>query len=134
MRLVLLLRLVDGIEDAEIVLGVLEIALRHHAVAAAGRVAAELQVFLEKLLGGAAQAQIRPIAVEDVVAIERDVAAMVPDSAATPTAPTAAAATMVASAHAFHVVHSVSQHFPVRGPALMQMRRIRVGLELAIDE
>ena len=53
----------------------LEISLRHHAVAAAGRIAAELQVFLEQLLGGAADAHVRAVAVEDVVAVERDPAA-----------------------------------------------------------
>ena len=68
----LLRRLVHGVEDAEIVLGVLEVAFRHHAVAAAGRVAAELEVFLEQLLGGAADAQVRSIAVEDVVSVERN--------------------------------------------------------------
>ena len=51
-RLLLCLR--HGVQDAEIMFGVLEIALRHHTVAAAGRVAAELQIFFEQLLGGAA--------------------------------------------------------------------------------
>ena len=39
-------------------LGMLEIGLGHHPVAAAGRVAAELEIFLEELLGRAPQAQI----------------------------------------------------------------------------
>ena len=72
--LVLLRRLVHRVQDAEIVLGVLEVALRHHPVAAAGRIAAELQVFLEQLLRRSADAQIRTVAVEHVVAVERDVA------------------------------------------------------------
>ena len=73
--LALLRRLVHRIEDAEIVLGVLEVALRHHPVAAAGRVAAKLEVLLEQLLRRPADAQVRTVAVEDVVAIERDTAA-----------------------------------------------------------
>ena len=55
--------------------GVLEVALRHHPVAAAGRVAAELEIFLEQLLRRAADAQVRPVAVEDMVAVERNTAA-----------------------------------------------------------
>ena len=54
---------------------VLEERFRHHPVSTAGRVAAELQIFFEKLLGGAADADFGPVAVENVVAIERDSAA-----------------------------------------------------------
>ena len=86
--LVLLRGLVHRVEDAEIVLGVLEIALRHHAVARASSVPPELQVFLEQLLRGAAHAHVRAVAVEDVVTVKRDVAAVVADSsAATPPPP-----------------------------------------------
>src|SRR5271157_5771278 len=99
--LVLLRGLVHRIEDAEIVLGVLEIALRHHAVARSGRVPAELQVFLEQLLRGAAHARVWTAAVEGVVAVERDVAAVM----AYPAASTAAA--MLASAHIFHIHASI---------------------------
>ena len=66
-------------------LGVLEIALRHDPVAAAGRVAAELEILLEQLLRRAADAQIRAVAVEYMVAVERNVAALVPDAAAAAT-------------------------------------------------
>jgi hypothetical protein len=45
--LILLRRLIHRIQDAEVVLGVLEIAFRHHAIAAAGRITSELQVFFE---------------------------------------------------------------------------------------
>src|SRR5208283_5633483 len=96
--LTLLHRLVHRVQDAEIVLGVLEIAFRHHPVAARGRVAAELQVFLEQLLGGAADADVRAAAVEDVVTVERDVAwgVMADRTAAASTATGA----MTASTHA----------------------------------
>jgi hypothetical protein len=105
--LLLLRRLVHRVQNAEIVLGVLEEAFRLHPVSAAGRVAAKLEVFLKKLLGGATDADIRPIAVEDVVAVQRNPAALVADSAAaTASAATTSAATagaMVAATHAFHV-------------------------------
>ena len=52
-------RLVHGVEDAEVMLGVLEVGFRHHPVAAAGRIAAELQVLLEQLLRCAAQPHVR---------------------------------------------------------------------------
>ncbi len=47
MLLLALARLVDGVQDAEIMFGMLEIAFRHHAGTGAGGVAAELQVFFE---------------------------------------------------------------------------------------
>src|SRR5579883_613626 len=50
LRILLLLSLrglVHRVEDAEIVLGVLEVAFRHHPVPGPGRVAPELEVFLE---------------------------------------------------------------------------------------
>ena len=120
----LLLRggLVHQIENAEIVLGVLEIALGHHPVAAAGRVASQLQIFLKQLLGCAADADVGTIAVEHVVAVERNSASrMMAHTPATTTTTTTAAATaaattassataagaLVAATHAFHV-HSVA--------------------------
>jgi hypothetical protein len=100
-------RLVHQVEDAEVVLGMLEITLRHHAVATTGRVAAQLKVFLEQLLGGAADPYVRPIAVEDMVPIEWNPAARVmAHTAATATAATPATTTagaMIAASHAFHV-------------------------------
>ena len=111
--LALLRRLVHRVQDAEIVLGVLEIALRHHPVAGAGRVAAELQVFLEQLLGGAADADVGAVAVEHVVAVERDAAGVMADrtassaTAAASTTASTAARTMATSTHTFHV-HAVA--------------------------
>ena len=58
-------------------LGVLKIAFRHHTVATARRIAAELQVFLEQLLRRATNAHVRAAAVEYMVAVERDAAARV---------------------------------------------------------
>ena len=83
----------------------LEIPLCHHPVATARRVAAELEVFLEQLLGGAPDADIRPVAVEDMVAIERNAAARMVADAASATAATSAAATrtMATAPHTFHV-------------------------------
>jgi hypothetical protein len=101
-----LLRLVDGVDDAEIMLGVLEVTFRHHTVATAGRVAAQLQVFLEQLLRRATDTQIRTVTVENMVTVERNIAALVPRW----TAATAAAspAAIVPPAHALDI-HSCSQ-------------------------
>src|SRR5579872_4147472 len=105
--LVLLRRLVHRIQDAEIVLRMLEIALGHHAITAARRVAPELQILLEQLLRGATNPQIGAAAVEHMVAIERNPAAA--SSTVVPQATTTAAATgsMAASTHTFHV-HTVA--------------------------
>ena len=69
--LVLLRRLIHRIQNAEIVFGVLEIAFRHHSVAATGRVTAELEVFLEQLLRRSANAEVGAVAVEYMVAVHR---------------------------------------------------------------
>ena len=108
-RLALLLRLVHRVQDAEVMFRVLEKRFRHHPVAAAGRVAAELQIFLEKLLGGAANADFGSVAVEDVVAIERNSAARMMADRTARSASTAAttARAMVAATHALHV-HTVA--------------------------
>ena len=103
--LVLLRRLVHRVQDAEIVFSVLEIAFRHNPVATAGRIAAKLEVFLEQLLSGAANPQIGSVAVEHMVAIERDTtaasaAAMMPKSSSATTTTTGSMAT---STHTFHV-------------------------------
>jgi hypothetical protein len=63
--------LVHGVQDAEVMLRMLEIPFRHHAIPAAGRIAPELEVFFEKLLRSAAQPQIRPVRVKNMVAVER---------------------------------------------------------------
>ena len=105
----LLNRLVHRVDNAEIMLGVLEVAFRHHPVPAAGRVTAELEVFLEQLLRGAAHADIGAAAVEHVVAVQRDIAAALVanlTAAAAATASTTRTATMLPSAHAFHIVHA----------------------------
>jgi hypothetical protein len=104
-------RLVHQVEDTEVVLGILQVAFSHHAVATAGRVAAELQVFLEQLLRRAADPDVRAIAVEYVVAVERDATRHMVAHSAAATAATTPAATparaMVAATHAFHV-HNVA--------------------------
>jgi hypothetical protein len=84
---------------------VLEIRLGGDTVAAAGRVAAQLQIFLEQLLGRTANADVRPVAVKDMVAVEGNITAgMVPD-ATTTTGSAASTATLAMSAatHSFHV-------------------------------
>ena len=63
--------LVHGVQDAEVMLRMLEIPFRHHAISAAGRIAPKLEVFFEKLLRRAAQPQIRPVRVKNMVAVER---------------------------------------------------------------
>ncbi len=83
----------------------LEKRLGGNSVATTGRIAPKLQVFLEQLLGRAANTDIGPIAVEDMVTVERDTTAgMVPD-ATTTTGSAASTATlaMSAAAHSFHV-------------------------------
>jgi hypothetical protein len=102
--LILLGRLIHCIQNSKIVLGVLKIAFGHHAIAAAGRITSELKILLKELLGGAADPDIRPIAVEDVVAVERNAAAMVAHATATTATTTR---TVVAASHAFHV-HSAA--------------------------
>ena len=104
--------LIHQVQNPEIMLSVLEIAFGHHPIAAAGGVPAQLQILLKQLLGRAADAQIRTIAVENVVSVERDPApgvmahATAATTAATTSSATAARA-MVAATHAFHV-HSVA--------------------------
>jgi hypothetical protein len=98
--LLLLRRLVHGVEDTEVVLCVLEEAFRLHPIPAAGRVAPELQIFFEQLLRGSADAYIGPVAVEDMVTVQRNAAGLVTD-AATTTATTARP--VVTTTHTFHV-------------------------------
>ncbi len=105
-------RLVHQVQDPKIVLGVLQIPFRHDPVAAAGRVAAKLQIFLKQLLSRAAHPQIRAVAVENMVSVERDATPGVVAHRATTTTATAAtsattAGAMVAATHAFHV-HTVA--------------------------
>jgi len=98
--LILLNSLIHGVQNSEVVLGVLEVALCHHAVAAARRIAAELKIFFKKLLSSAADAHIGAIAVEDMVSVERYTATgMMADAAPAP----ASTAPVIASAHAFHI-------------------------------
>ena len=107
-RLPLLLRLVHGVQDAEVMFRVLEERFRRYPVTAAGRVAPKLQIFLEKLLGSAADADFGPIAIENVVAIERNSAArMMADGTARSSTATTTARAMVAATHALHV-HTVA--------------------------
>ena len=85
-------------------LGVLEIAFRHHPVAAAGRVAAELQVFLEQLLGRAADADVGPLLSKTWLRLSGILPPCGGVSAAAATAATAAATrAMATSTHTFHV-------------------------------
>jgi hypothetical protein len=102
-RLALLRRLGDRVQDAEIMFGMLKIAFRHHPVARAGGIASELEILLEQLLRGAANPKIRSVAVEDMVAIERDLTVIVPDRRAATTTAATASRTMVATTHTFHV-------------------------------
>ncbi len=109
--LVLLGSLRHRIENAEVMLGVLEVALRHDTIPGTGRIAPELEIFLEKLLCRAAHAQIRPIAIEHMIAVERDLTVMMTYRSATAAAATTAATTartMVAASHTFHVHQSVA--------------------------
>ncbi len=99
-------RLVHQVENTKIVLGVLEVTFRHHPVATARRVPAELQVFLEQLLRRAADPDVRTVAVENVIAVEWDSAALVMAHSAAATAAVSTATparAMVAATHAFHV-------------------------------
>jgi len=95
--LALLLRLVHRVQDTEVMFRVLEERLGCHPVATACRVATKLQVFLKQLLGGAADADFRPVAVENMVAIQRNAAARVMANHR-PTAAAAARPTTAATA------------------------------------
>jgi hypothetical protein len=107
-RLALLLRLVHRVQDAEVMFRMLEKCLCRDTVPTTGGVAPKLKIFLEKLLGGAANADFRPVAVENVVAIERNAAArMMANRAARSTSTAATAGAMVAATHALHV-HTVA--------------------------
>ena len=75
--LALLLRLIHRVQDTKVMFRVLEEGFSGNPISAAGRVAAELEVFLEKLLGGTADTDVRPIAVKNVVAIERNATARI---------------------------------------------------------
>jgi len=109
LRLVLLLHGGHGAQDAEVMLRMLEIALGAHAITATGRIAAELEVFLEKLLGRSAQPDIRAAGIKDMVAVERLIAPVsAPTAACGAKLPAAAAiattaAMAMATAHALHV-------------------------------
>ena len=83
-------------------LRMLEIAFRHHAIPTAGRVAPKLEVFFEKLLSRAAQPQIRPVRIKDVVAIERLTA---PLATTATTMAELAAPTLTVTAPAAHALH-----------------------------
>src|SRR6185437_10711070 len=102
LRLVLLRRLVHRVQDAEVVLGVLEIAFRHHSITRGCRIPPELQILLEQLLRRAAHPQVRAVAVEHMVAVERNSATA---AAAVMTDRTAPAIPVTAPAHTLHVVH-----------------------------
>lgn len=101
-----LLNLVHGIENAEIMLRVLEIALGHYPVAGPCRIAAQLKVFLKQLLRCPTQPHIRPARIEDMIPIHRLLAGLAELStaaaAASTSAPTAPV-TMAAATHAFYV-------------------------------
>jgi hypothetical protein len=95
---------------AAAVLTILLVA-RTDTIPGAGRIAPKLEVFLEKLLCRAAHAQIRPIAIEHMVAIEGDLTVMMTYRGAATTAAAAAASTartMIAASHTFHVHQSVA--------------------------
>lgn len=98
-------------------LRMLKIAFRHYAIPAAGRIAPKLQVFFEKLLRRAAQPQIRPVRIKDVVAIERLTATL----AATPaTVAELAAPIMTVTAPAAHALH-----VHLYGVSLFRIRHFR---------
>ena len=101
LRVLQALRLVDGADDAEIMLGVLVIRLAGHAVAIAESIAGKLLIFIIELLGGAAHPHFRTGTVEHMVAVERNAVLLVAKPAATTAATTVRA--MVATTHALHV-------------------------------
>jgi hypothetical protein len=61
-------RALVGQDDPAIVVGVLEIVLRHDAVAGGRRISAKRQILLVDLMGRAAQPHTRAVAVEGLVA------------------------------------------------------------------
>jgi hypothetical protein len=91
-----------------------------------------LEVLLEQLLGGAANADIRAIAVEDVVAVERLMPAAtagLAKSAAAAAATTTAMAMAAAAAHPFHVhVSGVRRLAKAPRPGCPRRKRVTIGL------
>ncbi len=64
--------LIHGIEHTEIMLGMLEIGLRLHPVPGTGGITTQLKIFFEQLLGSATNAQIRPVALKNMVPVQRN--------------------------------------------------------------
>src|SRR5580704_9255121 len=95
--LILLLLELGRTQDAEIVLGMLEIVLRHHPVAGRVRIARHLQVFFVHMRSGAADFDFRPARIEGPVRI-------VVVTAATTTATIVVLRPAAASTRAFHVI------------------------------
>jgi hypothetical protein len=62
-----------GLDDAVVVVGVLPVGLGHDAVARGSRLAGQRLVFVEHLVGVAADTHVRPAAIEDLVPIGRAV-------------------------------------------------------------
>jgi hypothetical protein len=102
-----LLDLGHGVENAEVMLRVLEIALGHHPVARPCRIPTKLKIFFEQLLRCPAQPHIRPARIENVVPIHRLMAGLaeLPTAAAAAASTPAPAApvTMAAATHALYV-------------------------------
>ncbi len=102
--------LVDGTDDAKVVFRVLEVAFAHHTVTRACRISAELQILLEQLLRRSTNTKIRPVTIENMIAVQRYAAIAATGTLVPyPHAVTAAAtttgtiATMAAATHTFNV-------------------------------
>lgn len=67
--LILLLLLRRGRQDAVIMLGVLEVILRRHAIALRVSIAGELQILVVNVRGGAPDLYLRPVRIEGSVRI-----------------------------------------------------------------
>lgn len=95
LHLALLSCLRHRIQNAEIMLGMLKIGFCQDTIARARSITTKLEIFLEKLLGGAAHPHVRAIAIEDMVAIQRRLTIGLTRSAT--------ARAMVTASHTFHV-------------------------------
>ena len=99
-----------GTQDSEIVFGVLEISFRRYPVPGAGRIPADLKIFLEQLLRSASKPDVRTNRIEYMAAVERLVAIPAPTTASVPELPATATTATVAAAMALATTHALYVH------------------------
>jgi hypothetical protein len=77
--------------------GMLEVGFSRHPVTRASRIAAKLEIFFEKLLGGTPHSYVRAMAVKNVVPVHRNLAVQLPGRSIAP------ARTMMSGPHPLYI-------------------------------